>query len=571
MHVEDAEDLLVKVRGAYSKPGEFLNDMKRRARRLPATHLPSFWDTVGQRLAGSAPQQAAFAYGLAREAERTHWLRVDVDFRVENTMLFARNGALAGKEVRVHQEWLGSVFPAKQAHQEFLRFIRAWQEGGAPPAADLHTRLRASAKAAGLGDEEVAAVLGEALAAAKGLEVPDRLLDGAAKLLAKHPPGDKVRQGLVDLFPPTNTGGAAFLRLLRDSGTIEAMADGRVTPDGGLARWLGHFTYLYSCQRQPGGGVMQCPLPDELYEVVPVLAPRLRADGEPARLHEGRYKWATFDADLVDACLAEGVPVENPGPRKRMKVWRERSRRNLRALAADPALGRLLEREMHPQRGGSSINTSLPRAPGSSTAITRLPSAPQIADRVWERVVQFVGRVADSGLETAGESVADLDRMLDTPTVLALEGIGEELAALDLIGPLLRTLRAGLPDELGWPALDSAAEELTAGGGRIAGVTSTWPVLTLFTAGRAIAIDHMGRGPPGVTWRCTATTPTTARCCGRRTGSRAPGRCCRRPRSGISSSRVTRMRPGPCVVSSRKRCGTFWTPHAVVKPASGTC
>ncbi|WP_285494906.1 hypothetical protein [Actinomadura sp. NBRC 104425] len=499
---KDAQTLLDAIRReigrARAKPGRFLDDMQRRARGLPAEHLPWFWDTVGHRLSRVAPRHAATAYGVAREAENTHGLPIDPEYRTANALLYARAGALAGKEMRAHQQWLASAFPAQRAHEEFLRFVRAWSEGGAPPAADLHTRLRASAKAAGLGDEDAARVLGEVLAAAKGVEVPNGLLDGAAKLLAKHPPADEVRQALADMFPPTNTDGAAFLRLLRAAGVIDAMADGRVTPDGGLARWLGRYTYLYSYRRESLGGVMQHPLPDELYEVLPLLAPRLRAAGKPVHLHEGRYRWTNFDADLVDACLAEGIPVHDPGPDVRLDYWGDRSRRDLKALAAHPVLGKRLEGTVHARHVRES-----PRAGG--TAITRLVGTPQIADSVRERITGLIDQVAGGGLGTADEAVAALDGLLDTPTAAALDGIDEALAALDLTGPLLRTLRTGLPDELGWPALDEALAELTEGGADIEGVTSTWPVLTVFTADRAIAVDHNGRRA-----ECAFTVPGDA-------------------------------------------------------------
>ncbi|RAY12538.1 hypothetical protein DPM19_24550 [Actinomadura craniellae] len=483
---KDAERLLDKVREgigrAYSKPGRFIDDMKMHARQLPAEHLPWFWDTVGQRLTTRTPRPAGTAYGLAREAEREHRLPIDPDHHLANALRFARAGALAGKELRAHQQWLAGAFPAGRAHEEFLRFVRAWSASGAPPAADLHTRLRASARAAGLGDDEVARVLAEMLAGAKGVEVPNGLLDGAAKLFATFPVDDGVRQALVDLFPPTNTDGAAFLRLLLASGTVAAMADGKVTPDGGLARWLGRYTYHYSYQRA-SGGAMQRSLPDELYEVLPRLAPRLRAAGIPVRLHESRYRITNFDADLVDACLAEGITVEDPGPDVRLDLWGDRSRRDLKALAAHPVLGRRLEGTVHARRGPSA----------SGTAITHLADTPQIADSVRERVTHLIGHVAGGALGAAERAVDALDGLLDTPTALALDGIDEALDPLDLTGPLLRTLRAGLPDELGWPALDEAAAELTATGADIEGVTSTWPVLTLFSTDRAIAVDHRGR------------------------------------------------------------------------------
>ncbi|MEV8092788.1 hypothetical protein [Kitasatospora sp. NPDC085879] len=470
---------------AHRKPAQYLDGLKRRTRGLPPEHLPWFWDTVGHRLARVLPRQAGQAYRLAREAEREHGGPADPVFQRGNALLLAGLGVLPAAELATHQRRLAAALPPREAHREFVRFVEAWAASGAVPPADLHTRLRASAKAAGHGPEEVAALLGTVLVRCAGRAVPDALLDGAAALLAAHPPADAVRAGLLELFPPAasalgfspTAGGGAWLRLLRAAGAVDALAAGLLTPADGPAGWLGRLPYEYAFNRVGGGGITRRPLPPEVFELLPALAVRLRAEGVPVRLHETRYRSSGLDADLADACLAEGIPVETPPRAVQLVFWGTSSRRDLRALAADPVLGPRLE---------GTVHADLRRG----TAVTRLPENPAITGAVHARTTALLDDLADGGLGAAEDALGTLETLLDRPTAAALDGIEEALAGLDLTGPLLRTLRAGLPEELGWPALDEALAEL---GERPSGATATWPVLTLYTRSRAVAVDHRGR------------------------------------------------------------------------------
>ncbi|MDV9193660.1 hypothetical protein R6L23_36560, partial [Streptomyces sp. SR27] len=86
-----------------------------------------------------------------------------------------------------------------------------------------------------------------------------------------------------------------------------------------------------------------------------------------------------------------------------------------------------------------------------------------------------------------------------------------------------RSLAAGLPEELAWPALESVYSEFAADAARadsvdgsadgvgaaalpgVAGVTSTWPVLTVFGRDRAVAV-----APDGARGSCAFTVPEAA-------------------------------------------------------------
>ncbi|MFF0449626.1 hypothetical protein ACFYT4_24975 [Streptomyces sp. NPDC004609] len=466
-------------RRAWDKPGAFVDGMERLARSLPTPHLPWFWDTIGHWLLETHRPSAARAYGQARAAERRHQLHVDRAWRQANLLLFARFGALPATELSGHSAWLAGFLQPVDAHREFVRVLAIWAASPGALPADLARRIRDSARAVGLGVEEEARVLGGLLASARGKAVPDRLFEAAAGPLTAHPPADDEATALLDLFPQSKNDAATWLRLLIGCGAADAAAAGRIAPEGGLAEWLRRYAAGYSHRTVAGGGVTRQPMPAELLDLVSRFAPLLRV-GSPVRLHEDRYQWPHLDADLLDLCLAEGIPVEDPGPAIPLAFWGEHSQRDLTALAADPVFGPRLEGTVHAglrPRGG--------------TAISRLPRNPGIAAEVHARIEKLLEALRGGGLAAADEAVDELRDLLDRPTAIALDGIEEALDALDLTGPLARALRAGLPEELGWPALDRALAEFPSG--ETVHVTCTWPVLTVYGDTRAIAVDHADR------------------------------------------------------------------------------
>ncbi|MFF8726852.1 hypothetical protein ACF073_10205 [Streptomyces sp. NPDC015171] len=485
------DEVSAAVSSAYPKMGRCLERLRRPARGLPPAHLPWFWDTVAHRLLGYPGGAAAKAYTLARKAEQEHGLPVDPDWRRADARLLAARGALPVKELSEHQRWLAGQLPPAEAHEEYVEVLTAWSASPGELPADLARRIAASARAAGLGTDEDARVLGRVLASARGKAVPDALLEAAAGPLGDHPQGPEVQAALLDLFPDSRKDAAAWLRLLLRGGIVEAAASGHLDPKGGPAGWLGRYTRTYRHQRVAYGGVARQPMPAELFEIVARFAPRLRAAATPVVIHEDKYRWPGLDADLLDACLAEGIAVEDPGDTVRLTFWDDLSCRDLKALAAHPVFGRRLEGTVHEGLRGAG------------TAITRLPENAGIAAEVRSRVEGLLDALRGGGLAAADEAVGELSGLLDRPTALALDGIEEALAALDLTGPLARALRAGLPEELGWPALEAAvagfdpADTLR--------VTCTWPVLTVFGSDRAVAVD-----PAGTRATCTFQVPDEA-------------------------------------------------------------
>ncbi|MFC8954486.1 hypothetical protein ACFT8P_17890 [Streptomyces sp. NPDC057101] len=544
-------DMASELNRSWTKPGAFVDAMARRARRLPPAHLPWFWDTVGHRLIGYGSRPGGRAYVAARTAEAEHALPVDPAYRRANGLLFARGGAMPAKEFGAHQRFLAETLEPAEAHAALGAFLTAWAGSKADLPADLVRRVRASAKAAGHGEDEVARVVGAIVSVARKKSVPDALLTAAEPVLTAHPPTDEVAAGLVEVFPEGVTDGGAWLRTLIGCGATGAMESGRIVPEGGLHHWVGHFVHMYQYAQQPRGGVGRQALPPEFLDLVGRLGPRLRAAGQPVTLHTTRHHYKGFDADVLDACLAAGATVVDPGPETRIHFWGERSRRDLAALAADPVFGTRLEGAVHAGLLPDGFMTRV-RKPGS--AVTLLPGNEGIAQEVAARVGKLVDTVGAGGMAGAEEAVAELETLLDRPTVTALDGIGDALADASAAGALRRSLAAGLPEELAWPALESvyaefAAEAVREGveAGRdgadgvragadaregagdgasaagdagplgvdgppgveglpgVEGVTCTWPVLTVFGRDRAVAVD-----PHGVRGSCRFTVPGEA-------------------------------------------------------------
>ncbi|MGW0179200.1 hypothetical protein [Nocardia sp. NPDC003345] len=118
-----------------------------------------------------------------------------------------------------------------------------------------------------------------------------------------------------------------------------------------------------------------------------------------------------------------------------------------------------------------------------------------------DRVTKALSLLAGGGLIDTEQALDELGYLIDDHTARTRECLEENLAAVDMAVPLLRTLRAGIPAEICWPALDAALADL----GEPQGVTSTWPVLTVFGTDRVIAV-----GPSGRVADATFTLPARA-------------------------------------------------------------
>ncbi|MEU3019729.1 hypothetical protein ABZ635_20310 [Nocardiopsis sp. NPDC007018] len=441
---------------------------------LPTEHRPWLADTVAHRLLrhrgghadGQAARHAAAAYLRARELESRHGLTRDPHHVAENALLFARHGVLPASEVRAHRDRLAEHRTPEEAHREFVRFLDAWASGGAvaaaavrsphnrasvgtPPPADLVSQVRVSVRSLDLAPEtaaeETSRVIGRFLADSRGNPVPDGLLNQAGAAFTKAPPRPEHTAGIAALFPTTAGDGAAWLRMLETSGIADAMVEGRLRPEGGYAAWLSEFHFMYG-HLWSRNTVGQQELPEELFTMLSRLAPRLRAEAAPVRLFEGRYLHNRVNGRLLIACDDLGIAVDAPEDRTR------------------------------PIREA-----------------VRLARSPQLDPDLVEETRGRLARLRSVPLGEVELELSALDLNLSHPVMAALEGLPASLAELDMVEPLARTLRFGVPAEHTWPAFEEAVAEVAARPGGVLGATSTWPALTVYGRDTAITVDHAGR------------------------------------------------------------------------------
>lgn len=417
--------------------------------------------------------------------------------------------------------------------------------------------------------EEQSRALARVLAASRGSAIPPALFKGAAKVFAKTPPPQEYLAAFWELFPPgrwAKDNGGTWLHMLNACGAVEALVRNHVTPTGGVAGWFQRFVSLHKFISS-GRGVTAQPMPAELYDILPSLAPRLRAENQPINTWSSQMGHVKLDAELLSACLAHDIPVQLPPRAMQFSFLRGP---HLRHLFKHPVLGPRVEQQI-------SYYHHEPHhmvRPGARSAIGLLPDVPEVVPLVRSRAEGLVAEIGGAGLPQAVDSLRALDCLLDPAAITALEGIEDELADLDPVRPLLRALRSGLPEELGWPAFDAAVAEL---GDRtqycacvLPGRSSPWWDRTVrspwttpggwprWTCRRtrgsprwcgtwtAASLSRKATGSRGV-----RTGPTGPRRPSSRTGSRTGRR-----RAGLRSTPPPPGASGPGTGSCRVRCGT---------------
>ncbi|MEV6731145.1 MULTISPECIES: DNA-binding protein [unclassified Streptomyces] len=516
-HPEDGHHALAVVpeldrlaRQAKTKPKAALDACHELAGRLAAAvphFLPVFYEQAARVfLAVENTTYAAQLFGRARTSEAQHGLAVDED-RLDGVFLeFALVGALPVKVLTGYgKELSGRVSPA-EAHERFRRLCVRRTAGGLPPSAQAATELRRLARAAGLtGTEAEQDYLAEllplpaTLRAAFGWWKAHRT---ALVALARRAPA--VRGTLLGLMPPGGGDGelsALWLGLLEESGATAGLIAAELPAEqrcsDGAAGWLERF----HAARHTGWG-SRPTLPD-LLDLVTRAADRLRTElAEPGR--EAGLKVGVEDADLLDLLLSLDIPVTDPETDSRshrrhnqlnLTDWAGSDRRrDLLAIAADPRFRPAFRRAAYGLGGDAdSVNVMrlLAASPGGRPMLTE-----------WMHDV--AGASTAAGLPGLPESIRRLTWLPAEALELARDEVAAAAAA-DLGETLARTLRAGLFEELSWPAWESAIAELTpAQGGHALTVVEAWPYLIVANSTQVRVIDadstvltHDLRAPSG--------------------------------------------------------------------------
>ncbi|MEU7002153.1 hypothetical protein [Nonomuraea sp. NPDC046570] len=451
------------ARLARTRPGAAVELYDAVAAKLPHAHLPSFWEQAGRAfIAGGQAKQAAVMFGRAREAERTYALPVDEETRRAVFLEYAFAGALPVKAIASYVAELALRYEPRPAYEELYELAVRRTLGGLPPWSDLPKQLRKLAKAAGLDVDAEDRRLVETLLAVPSVRSVTagfwKSYRAALVEAAKRSP--ELRDALLNLFPTADDLDGWWLDLLGDAGALDDVTSAWLTRQAAHLKrgWRGDST------------------PDQLLDLVKESAAKLR---EPVCLEGGGRSWRgnVLDADLLDACLAAGVPVADPSDQAvlRLGSWLRKRRSDLSAIAADPRYARVLRRAVGDFARGDHLEE-----------LTDLPVLRPLA-RDW--LIETARAALSGGLADTGAALGRLESGLGGGALTTLDGVREAIEAIDPAVSLRRTLRAGIMDELGWDVLDEAVAEL----GETAEVEASWPVLTVFTKAKAIAVGPGGR------------------------------------------------------------------------------
>ncbi|MFF4586141.1 hypothetical protein [Streptomyces sp. NPDC001388] len=459
--VRDVERL---ARQAKSRPGnakDGFEELGTRLGRAVPHFLPTFYEQAARVfLQHENTTYAAAFFGKAREAERVHALTVDEDRQRAVFLEFAFAGALTVKALKEHVKALAARLSPAEAWAQFRQLTVERCAAGMPPYASLPQDARGLIRAAGLDRvTEECGLVADLLASPAAVRAPASFWNfyrATLVVLAERQP--EVRRRLLEIMP------AGLGRSVEDDEfwlalLAECRADLLLTGEAGAAAdevdaadWLTRW----ALHRKHGGTF--CGRSPATLALVERMAPRLRERGRPVDLVTGRWH-AGADLDLLDLCVARDVPLAPPAEGEVVHLGLDRwlretrpGRRDLTATAADARSRRLLYREI------STVGGSRP----APEVLEALAAHPVLGDVLREWLEDAAGELtAAVGLPAARTALERLRPFRAVAARVAPAAVAQ-VAAHEAAPLLGHTLRSGLLDELGWPALEEAVRRIHA-------------------------------------------------------------------------------------------------------------
>ncbi|MEU4803926.1 hypothetical protein [Actinosynnema sp. NPDC023587] len=451
--VKDVERLArtAKSRAGAAKDGfTALGEMLGRS----APHfLPTFYEQAGRIfLQHGNHTYAATMFGKAREAEEVHDLGVDPERIREVFLEFAFAGALTAKALSAHSKGLARKYEPVAAYELFVTLCVERTRGGLPPYTGMPEDLRRLAKAAkrDLAEEDerlLRAVLESSSVTRAGLAFWKSYRDSLVRLATRD---EQVRARLLTFVPASVAVLDTWLEILGACGATRELVEPGGAADA--AEWLASMIAVRaSGWRATGRSTV-------VLDLVEAMAPRLAAEGVPVRALTA-YRQA--ELDLLDVLVAHAVPIKSID-RAVITVnvagWLAddaEGRRDLAALAADDFLGRGLGNGLVDYFRGTSRQGVV-----SADVLTSAVSVPGLRRALRDWITRKAGQPA-AGLPALGGYLDDL-AVLKLPEAFAdVPEAADAVSATDVAAALHHTLRTGLLDELGWPALEEAVARLT--------------------------------------------------------------------------------------------------------------
>ncbi|MEU4693577.1 hypothetical protein [Actinoplanes sp. NPDC023714] len=496
------------ARVARSKPGNAKEGYDVLARRLgtaaPA-FLPTFWEQAGRAfLAADNQRTAGTCFTEARRAEQVHGLAVDED-RVRDVHLeFAFAGALTAAMLAEYARGVVVRRPAAEAYDLVRTLALRRVAGGLPPHASMAADLARLAKAAGLDPEEQADAIVPRLLTypAMGRAHPSVWKAYRKSLVRAGKRDDEVRSRLLAIVPEPPGWRSditdQWLEILEASGAAADLiaGTGAGADPGAPARWLGRILAGRRANRASE------KRSEPLLGLIGRMLPRLAA-GPAVPIADSLWR---VELDVLDLCLSAGVPVEI-GERVRrsgfdVAEWADDDgpgRRDLAAIAADPRWRPVLRQgardAIRRLRSGDSLTG--PALPEQT--LRHAFGAAGVRDVLVELVTELAGRAGDGTLRSLDLHLTELAPLWSPHGMALAPEAFRRLGAIDMAAVLTRSLRAGLPEELAWPAYEEVTGRLKA-----VRIGESWPELLVHDqhAAHVIAPDgtvteHHFRYPAG--------------------------------------------------------------------------
>ncbi|WDZ83698.1 hypothetical protein [Micromonospora cathayae] len=485
------------------------------ARTLPHV-LPTFFEQAARTfLAAGQDTYASQLFNKARRAEAQHGLPIDLNRLDEVYLEFAAAKVVSGAALAGYAKELAAQLPPAEALDRFCRLALRAASAGVAPSTQSATAVNRLVRAAGRADtgaaDRVAAYLTELLRLPATAEAPagwwKAHLPAVTALAASDP---AIRGSLLDLMPTDRDQLVAWLTLLTDTGALAGLADPDVPdparPRDGAVGWLRRFLDRATSGYRPRRLTA-------LYPLVERLADRLRTE----LADQGGTLTVSDDLDLLDLLLALDLPVTAPAERDTLDLahWvRTGGERNLFALAGDARFTAALHRGL----------ARLDNEPETLRRVADTPGLqPLLADWLRERLrdrfaaglpclpesLDWLGGLPVEALRLISADTAT--GRADTATGRADHGPGGDLGwalGVDLAERAAASLRGGIFAELGWPAWETAWQEVTGGDHRVELTRQeAWPYAILagpttvrvFDA-EGIVLRHDLRIPAGDVW-----------------------------------------------------------------------
>ncbi|WP_354643104.1 hypothetical protein [Kitasatospora camelliae] len=510
--VKEMERLARQVAAKPKTAKDGFEEIADRLGRAVPHFLPTYCEEVGRIFLAQGNQSyAGTFFGRAREAEQTFGLAVDEERLRAVFLEFALAGALTVKSLRQYVKELAGRLDPLTAWQRFRQLCAERSAAGMAPYAGVAEDARQLIRAAGLDrTEEELALLAELIASPAIGRAPavfwkswrPRLIELARR-------EETVRARLLEILP-TPSGSAqdnaavddAWLTVLRESGAEDLLTDPAARQAEPAAAWLRRWAdHIDRGWRHRNG----C---GETVELAGRMAERLRAEDVPVTLFESLRSHVT-KTNLLDRLLADGVPVADPpqGLRFDLVEWLSdpgAGRRDLAAVADDP-------------RFRPALKAATPHLYETNRLAEQLKAFPRLRELFAEWAEEQADELcAARGLAGANTLLAGLGPVR-SGILEANPKAAARIAALDVAALLGDTLRAGILDELGWPALDEAVARLElaepkpgyAPGQRndnTLEVHEAWPALILLRQDRAVVV-----GPEGILLEHDLRIPSASR------------------------------------------------------------